>query len=131
MQLELGVCFESLNDALSSAVNALGGNKKVGTKLRPELLADAAGNWLRDCMNTDRREKLSPEQVLLILRMARQAGFHAAMDWIAFDAGYEAKPVDIESQEAALQSKFIESVNRLASIQEQINVLQKMKGATK
>jgi hypothetical protein len=30
MQLEIGECFENINDALHAAVNALGGYKKVG-----------------------------------------------------------------------------------------------------
>ena len=34
MQLEIGECFETVSDALVSAVLALGGNKMIGAKLR-------------------------------------------------------------------------------------------------
>ncbi len=129
MQLEIGECFESVNDALQSAVTALGGFKKVGPALRPELPIDQASGWLRDCLNTGRREKLAPEQVMLILRMARAAGYHAAMNFVAFDAGYKAQPVDPQSQEAELQAKFIDAVDGLTAIQAQLQRLQRLRVA--
>lgn len=130
MQLEIGECFESVNDALSSAVTALGGFKKVGPMLRPELPIDQAAGWLRDCLNPGRREKLAPEQVMLILRIARANGYHAAMNFIAFDTGYKAAPVDPDSQEAELQEKFINAVERLTGIQAQLQRIQRVKAVS-
>lgn len=127
MQLEIGECFETLNDALQAAVKALGGYKKVGEMLRPELLADQSGNWLRDCLNTSKRDKLGPEQALLILRKAREAGYHAAMDFVAFDTGYKAVPVDPVTQEAELQERFIAAVEHLQGIQSQMQRVQRVR----
>lgn len=127
MQLEIGECFESVNDALQSAVTALGGFKKVGPVLRPELPIDQAAGWLRDCLNPGRREKLAPEQLMLILRQARAAGYHAAMNFVAFDTGYKAAPVDPESQEAELQSRFIDAVEGLSAIQAQLQRIQRVR----
>lgn len=129
MQLEIGECFESVNDALSSAVTALGGFKKVGPALRPELPIDQAAGWLRDCLNAGRREKLAPEQVLLVLRMARAAGYHAAMNFVAFDTGYKASPVDPKSQEEELQQRFVEAVEGLTAIQAQLQRVQRLRSA--
>jgi hypothetical protein len=129
MQLEIGECFESVNDALLSAVTALGGFKKVGPTLRPELPIDQAAGWLRDCLNPSRREKLSPEHFLMILRLARANQVHAAMNFVAFDTGYKAQPVDVESQEAELQSKFIEAVQGLTAIQTQLQRIQSARAA--
>lgn len=129
MQQEIGEFFESVNDALVSAVTALGGNKKVGAKLRPEMLADQAGGWLRDCLNPDRREKLSPEQVMLIAKMAREAGYHSLMNFIAFDTGYTARPIDVETQEAILQEEFIAAVQKLGSIETRLGRVQRLKTA--
>lgn len=126
MQLEIGECFESVNDALVSAVTSLGGYKKVG----PELPIDQAAGWLRDCLNTSRREKLSPEQFMVILRMARTQHYHAAMNFVAFDTGYKASPVDAESQEAELQSKFIDAVQHLSGIQAQLQRMQKVRAVS-
>lgn len=125
MQLEMGEFFESLNAALVQTVTALGGYKKVGPVLRPELTIDAAAQWLRDCLNTDRREKLAPEQVLLLMRHAKQAGYHAAMNYFAFDAGYKATPVDPRAQEAELQEKFVNAVESLKNIQAQMERAQR------
>lgn len=129
MQLEIGECFESVNDALSSAVTALGGFKKVGPALRPELPVDQAAGWLRDCLNIGRREKLAPEQVMLVLRMARAAGYHAAMNFVAFDTGYKASPVDPKTQESELQERFIDAVEGLTAIQAQLQRIQRLRAA--
>jgi hypothetical protein len=131
MQLEIGEFHESINDALQAAVMALGGYKKVGPMLRPELEknVDQAAGWLRDCLNPARREKLAPEQVLYILRAARQAGYHAAMSFLAFDTGYRATPVDPDDQERQLQERFIDAVEGLTSIQAQLQRIQRMRSA--
>jgi hypothetical protein len=127
MQLEIGECFESINDALQAAVTALGGFKKVGPALRPELPIEQAAGWLRDCLNPGRREKLSPEQVLLLLRQAREAGYHAAMNFVAFDTGYKATPVDPQSQAEQLQERFVAAVETLQGIQATMERLQRVR----
>lgn len=129
MQLEIGECFDTINDALTSAVNTLGGFKKVGPAMRPELPIDQAAGWLRDCLNPARREKLAPEQVLLILRMARQAGVHSAMNFLAFDTGYKASPVDPQTQEQELQQRFVDAVDGLTAIQAQLQRFQRGRAA--
>lgn len=125
MQLEFGECFENINDALQAAVNALGGYKKAGPMLRPEVPIDQAAGWLRDCLNPGRRERLTPEQVLFILRKSREAGYHAAMQFVAFDTGYKATPVDPVTQEAELQERFIAAVEHLQGIQSQMQRVQR------
>ena len=127
MQLEIGEFHENVNDALVGAVTALGGYKKVGYALRPELTIEQGAQWLRDCLNSGKREKLAPEQVLLILRHARDAGYHSAMNFMAFDTGYKATPVDPESQESELQARFIDAVEGLSAIQSQLQRIQRMK----
>lgn len=124
MQLEMGEFFEDINDALRQAVKALGGNKAVGVKLWPEKTATAAAQSMSDCLNPERREKLSPEQVVFILRMAREKGYHAAMQFIAFDTGYKATPVDPQTQKEQLQERFIAAVEDLHDIKAQILRLQ-------
>lgn len=128
MQASFGEFFEDLEAALGEAVRQLGGNKVVGAKLRPELPADQAGNWLRDCLNPDRREKLSPPQLILLLRLAGQAGFHGAMAFLCSAVGYEApRPISPEDAEAELQRKFISAVEGLQDIQKQLQRAQQMR----
>lgn len=115
---------ESLADALRECVAASGGMKTVGKILWPEKEADTAGRLLSDCLNDAKREKLSPEQVLLILRLAKGKGCHAGMHFIARELGYsDPLPVEPEDEKAKLQREFIESTKALARMAQRIEQL--------
>lgn len=118
---------EDITDALKDAVRALGGPKEVGRKLRPELTADAAGAWLKDCLNPTRRERLDPEQVVWLLREARAAGCHSIMNYLADEGGYtRPAPLAPEDEAAQLQRDFIRAVEHVDGLTrrlERINVL--------
>lgn len=108
---QMPMFFEKIEDALGFVISALGGAKVVGAKLRPDLPADAAGRWLLDCLNTDRPAFLHPGHIAVLLRMAREANVHNAMDWLCQDTGY-AKPTPVEPQDeqAQLMRTFVQSV---------------------
>lgn len=109
--------FESVNDALIGAVKALGGSKQVGPLLWPEKAPDAAQRVLLDCLNADRPAHLTPDQVLFVLRQARKAGYHDAVNWLLNDAGYAATaPLAPRDEAAELQRQFIAATEHLASI---------------
>jgi hypothetical protein len=116
----------SFNGALVDCVKACGGSAKVGPKLWPELLADAAQRKLLDCLNPDRPAKLDPEQVLFILRLARERGCHAGMSFLADSLSY-AEPVPIEPRDEAdeLRRQFIESTRTLAAMAARIEQLER------
>lgn len=107
---------ESINDALKAAVAAMGGTKAVGAKMRPEMSPDHAGRWLADCLNGDRREHLSPERVVWLLREARVAGVHDAMTYLAGECGYAVQPVEPEDERAKLQRDYIEAARSMAKM---------------
>jgi hypothetical protein len=105
--------FSDFNDALTGIVHALGGHKEVGVMLRPELASKplAAGQWLRDCLNPEKRERLNPDQVFLLMRRAREAGYHAAKHWMDDELGYErGAPMDPRTEAENLQRDFIAAV---------------------
>lgn len=84
--------------------------------LWPELghAPDQAANKLRDCLNPDRREKLSPEQFVLLLRKSREAECHAAMGYLLHECGYAApEPVDAADTLARAQDEFAGAVAKL------------------
>lgn len=111
--------YETLNDALKAIVQALKGAKAVGVKLWPEKTPDTASRLLNDCLNPDRAEKLSPEQVLWLLAQGRQVGCHAAMNFLAREAGYsDPLPVDPEDNKARLRREFVDAVKHMGSIYE-------------
>lgn len=117
--------MDSFNDALIAAVKAIGGSKVVGPMLWPEKMADAAQRQLLDCLNPERPAHLTPEQVQLVLRKARMAGYHDATDWLLAELGY-AEPVPIEPADeyAELQRQFIASTETMGQLMQRMERLQ-------
>lgn len=109
--------YETPEEALTAVVTAAGGFKAVGHRIRPDLPVDQAGNWLRDCLNPRKRDKLSPGQLLMLLVEGRQYGCHAAMRFFGEGAGYAVTPLDPQDERAALERRLIESVGELRHIE--------------
>jgi hypothetical protein len=113
--------MESLNQVLIDCVKAAGGSAIVGAKMFPEKTPLSAQRTLLDCLSEDRPAKLSPEQVLLVLRLAREKGCHDGMNFIADDLGY-GTPVPIEPRDevADLMREFNASVEKQAALADKI-----------
>lgn len=113
---------ESFAEALRTAVMALGGFKKAGVLLWPELAADRAGRDLSDCLQDGATRKLSLEQIELLISRARAVNCHAPMVYLSDKNNY-APPavVDPETSVQRLQREFIESQRQLSRLAEQIN----------
>jgi hypothetical protein len=120
MQSKLAL-FEDIDDALRDVVRDLGGTKVVGHWLRPDFQPDQAGAWLKDCLNSERREKLSPRQVMAILRRARDSGHHQLMEFIAGDSGYSTQPIEPRDELAELQRQFISAVKQSKHIADRLD----------
>lgn len=102
---------ETLNDALSATVAALGGRKAVGVLLFPGKPADEAGRYLADCLNPDRQHSLHPEALIHLLRLSRERGIHLGMHWLCDEIGYSRpSPIEPEDQVNELQRQFIAAV---------------------
>lgn len=76
------------HEALKSSVSGLRGLKSVATRLRPEMVPDSARDWLDHCLDPERREKLSLEQIAWIFAQAKAAGSHAGFEMFARLCGY-------------------------------------------
>jgi hypothetical protein len=115
---------EDFNDALVECVKALGGSKQVGPRLWPEKTPEAAQRLLLDCLNDERPAKLSPEHVLLVLRMARERGCHIGIQFLCESLGY-ADPVPVEPRDEAaeLQRQYIEAARQMGKLAERIERL--------
>lgn len=117
--------YESLNQALIDCVKAAGGSKQVGPFLWPEKPPESAQRALLDALNDDRPAKLSPEQVLLVLRLARSKGFHGGVDFILEDLGYgPTSPIEPRDEAAELQRQGAEMLAALERITERMQRLQ-------
>lgn len=100
--------YESPEEALRAAVQALGGTKQVGALLWPDKTPDNAGRLMSDCLNPGRAEKLELSQVIRIFAMAKEQGCHSPFAWFAGEVGYEARAIT-----------KAEEVDRLTSVVEQ------------
>jgi hypothetical protein len=109
--------FEQPEDAFSHLVSVMGGAKAVGARMRPDLAPDAAGRWLKDALNADRREQLHPSQVIWLLKAAREAGIHDAMRWMAGECGYTTPdPTSPPDEMAELQRQFIAASKQMQNM---------------
>ena len=116
--------YESLNDALNECVKAAGGSKTVGYAIWPAKGVENAQRHLLACLNVDRAEKLGLDELVLVMRLARGRGCHAAMQYLAQELSYaEPQPVSMKDQADELQRKFIEATTQLQAMAEEIKRL--------
>ena len=89
--------------------------------LWPEKTEKDAQRSLLDALNEDRPAKLSPDQVLFLLRLSRQKGYHEGINFINHELGYgPAVPIEPRDEVADLISRFNESVSTQAELVERI-----------
>lgn len=102
---------ESIEDAIGTAVLALGGFKKVAAMLWPALEAsnpDTAYTRLKHCLDPERKDKLSLSELLLIARKAREIGEHSIARYFGRDVGYQFAPLDSEQLERQVRNEKIQ-----------------------
>ena len=105
------------NEALKQAVIALGGSKKVAPKIWPDKPIVNAAALLCNCLDDSRPEKLDFSQVLFVLRLARDAGYHGAIDFICDDLSYgRTTPIEPKDESAELMRQFIAATAAQAEI---------------
>lgn len=117
--------MESLNEALVACVKACGGSKQVAPMLWPEKPTEAAQRLLLDCLNDDRAAHLSPDHVMLVLKLARAKGCHAGFYYMADTLGYsQPAPIEPRDELADLQRQFIASQKAMGAMLQRMEQLQ-------
>lgn len=118
---QMPLLIEDLDDAMREAIRAIGGAKRAGSFLWPEMDPAAAGRRLSDCLSSEKREKLAFAQGLALLREARRAGAHAAMGFVAGWCGYEdPRPIEPRDELAQLQREFLDGMRRNEKLAERL-----------
>lgn len=116
--------FDSLDDALADVVRQLGGHKRVGPLIWPAKCPDAAGRLLADCFNPDRPARLSPEQVMFVLRLGRQAGADTAMQWMLAQLHYApTRAVNPHDEVAELQRQMGQLLDAAGTLTKRLEAL--------
>ena len=117
--------YEDIYDALRAAIQVAGGAKAVASKLWPAKPTADAHRELLDALNRERPRKLDPEEVIAILRMAKDADFHAAKFWLDDALGYEqGKPVTLAEETDRAAAALAEAAGDLRSALEALERLQ-------
>ena len=123
--MEIGLDYEDELDAAREAVRHAGGAKKVGPQMFPDKSVEAAARYLMDALNPARAERLTPSQVLMLMRMSREAGFHGFATWWMRQAGYQAPvPIAPVSEAAVIAAKIGVLVPQLQDLMVQAQRLQ-------
>lgn len=107
---QIPLVIDTLNDAIRDTCRVLG-PKKIGKELWPSKGEEAAARYLNDCLNPDREQKLSGEEILHIARRGREAGCYLITAFICAETGFQ-PPVAIEpdDEKAELQRRYIAAV---------------------
>lgn len=115
-----GVLFhETAADAIGTAIQALGGAKKVAGLLWPALKSETAYTRLRHCLSDEFPEKLEVNEILLIARHEKAAGEHSIMNFFAADLGYEIEPLSpVEVKRKAKKNRTTALLAELARLME-------------
>jgi hypothetical protein len=111
---QIALFHDSLSAAIQTAINAIGGSKRVAAELWPGKSQDVAYARLRHALQDDRDEKLSPDEVLYIARKAALVGCHAIPEFYGEACGYEFRPLDPD--EAKRRAKKARKAQLLAEL---------------
>lgn len=119
--------FEDELDAAREAVRYLGGAKRVGELLYPEKQPEAAARYLLDALNPARSERLSPGQLVLLMRKSREAGFDGLTAYMLNAAGYAPPvPLDPTTEATKVARELDRTMDRAEAL---VSQLQRLKAA--
>ena len=69
-----------------------------------------------NCLNSEHAQKLSLDQIDLILTMAKQKNCHTIAKYIGDTYGYKFMPIEPEDEKAELQHAFIKATEQMTNI---------------
>lgn len=120
--------LEDVFDALRGAVQAAGGAKIVAGKLWPHKPVDQAKRELLDAVNRDNVRKLCVEEMMAVLRMAKDVGYHGAKHWIDEALGYQpTQPADPKLERDRLADELARAADTFKNLQRAVERLNETK----
>jgi hypothetical protein len=113
--MQTALFHERIEDAIDEVIRACGGRKKVACEMWPDKPQREAHNLIDACLNPDRRERFTPDQIIYLARRGHEANCHALMLYLGSDCGYEIKPVTQSEEVDRLTSVVEQSTKTLAA----------------
>jgi len=89
---------DTIFDALGADISAAGGFKVVAGKLWPAENPTTAATKLRNAVNPEQAQKLCPDEVIQIKRLAFEAGSTATITYEAQQLGYAVTWIEPEDE---------------------------------
>lgn len=121
MESQNELFHDDINDAIGSLILALGGYKKVAADLWPHMAMNSAYARLKACLRDDKDEKLSPHELIYLIKEGRDKGCHAVINYICGEAGYEQpKALQPHDELAELQRQYIQAAKIIRAVSERI-----------
>lgn len=121
MREQVPLWHDCIEDAVGTAIRALGGPKKVARMLWPALAdsnPETAYTRLMHCLNPEKKDKLALAEFLMIAKKARDVGEHCIAQYFGRDVGYEIAPLDAEEVERRARKEKLQwhlaEISRLA-----------------
>lgn len=124
MSQQTQLFYEDAYDVLKAAVQAAGGTKAIAGRLWPHKPIAEAQRELLDALNRDRPRKLDPEEVIAVLKFAREAGFHGAKHWLDGELGYQpTAPTDPKIERDRLADELARAADNFKALQKAVERL--------
>jgi hypothetical protein len=111
---------DTIFDAIGADIAAAGGFKIVAGHLWPSESPQTAATKLRNAINPEQAQKLCPQEVMAIKRLAKEQGSFATVNYEAQSLGFQVEWITPEDEKARLQREFIEGTKRLERVLKQI-----------
>jgi hypothetical protein len=102
--------YDSLFDAIGADIAAAGGFKTVASKLWPAESLSTSAARLRNSINAEQPQKLCPDELLQIKRLAYEHGSTATVDYEAQQLGYQVTWVDPKDEADELRRQIADQL---------------------
>lgn len=114
---------DTIFDALGADIAAAGGFKVVAGKLWPAENITTAATKLRNAVNPEQAQKLCPEEVMQIKRLALLAGSSATVQYEAQQLGYAVSWIEPEDELQRIERENNELLKALTKRMERADCL--------
>ncbi len=123
MSRQARLFYEDAKDALTCALSESGkAPKAIALEMRPEMKADSAKAWLHNCLDPDKNEKFSIDQIIQFINLTKRSdGTNSLLDYICDETDHQRTVAKApEDEMAQLQRAFINSVDEQKKLVERI-----------
>lgn len=114
---------DTIYDALGADIAAAGGFKVVAGKLWPNTDPATGATKLRNAVNPEQAQKLCPQEVMSIKRLAKEAGSTATIDYEARELSYRVEWIDPEDELEQIERENNELLKAILKRQERVEQL--------